>query len=247
LLGHTSGLPDYGGLPDYHEAVRTSSMEPWPETAILERALAQGTLFEPGRGWAYSNIGYLLIRRVVARHARGSLAAALDALLFRPLGLERTRVSETLGDTLELTPGFTTSIGQGGLADVRGRYHPGWVAHGVVQSTAGELAAAVDALFAGRLIGRASLAAMRAALPVPVEHPVIRMPGYGLGLMMDLDPVAGGLTGHAGGGPGYSTAAFSMRSAEGERLTIVALANRDADEVALRIVVKLGRMLAEMA
>ncbi|HEV2128114.1 MAG TPA: serine hydrolase domain-containing protein [Thermomicrobiales bacterium] len=244
LLRHTSGLRDYGGMPEYHEAVRTSPMEPWPEATILGRTLAQGALFEPGQGWAYSNIGYLLIRRVVGRHAGGSLATALDELLFRPLGLERTRMCETLDDTLELTPGFTTSIGEGGLVDVRGRYHPGWVAHGVVQSTVAELAVVVDALLAGHLLGQQSLAVMRAALPVLVTHPVIRVPGYGLGLMMDLDPGSHSLTGHAGGGPGYSAAAFSIRSGDGRRITIATLANRDADEVALRMVVELGGMLA---
>ena len=59
LLHHTSGIPDYAGLPAYANAVRTSPSQPWDDEELLARALAQGLDFEPGAGWAYSNTGYL--------------------------------------------------------------------------------------------------------------------------------------------------------------------------------------------
>lgn len=247
LLNHTSGLPDYGGMRAYHDAVRATPSAPWSDAELLERTLAQGSLFAPGEGWAYSNIGYTLVRRIVARHGGGSLQAALDRLLFRPLGLRRTRIAETLDDTLDLAPGYTMRNKAGEPVDIRGRYHPGWVAHGVVRSTALEVARTLDALFGARIVSQESLARMREAVPVDTDHPVIRQPGYGLGLMVDRHPASSGLAGHAGGGPGYATAAFSLEGGDGRRVASVALVNRDGGEAATRIAVVLARNIAGLA
>src|SRR5688572_11188009 len=65
LLRHTSGLSDYGSLPEYHSAVRDSPASPWTALQFLDVALQRGLLFEPGMGWSYSNIGYMLLRQVL--------------------------------------------------------------------------------------------------------------------------------------------------------------------------------------
>jgi D-alanyl-D-alanine carboxypeptidase len=236
LLNHTGGLPDYGGLQAYAAALRADPGAPWPDAEFLERTLARGPRFAPCEWWAYSNIGYLLVRRIVEARGGGSLARVLDDLIFRPLGLRNTSVAASLANTRSLTPGYSAQLDDDGeLRDVRDRYHPGWVSHGVVESTAAETAAIVTALFDGRLLGPAALAEMLHGVAVGVEHPAFAVPGYGLGLMLDLAPDAGLVAGHAGGGPGYSTAAFRFETLDGRRVTSVALANRDAGEIGLRI------------
>ncbi|HSM82416.1 MAG TPA: serine hydrolase domain-containing protein, partial [Nodosilinea sp.] len=62
ILSHTSGLPDYGGLPAYHEAVKTRPQQPWSAEQFLAVARSRGLLFEPGTGWSYSNLGYLALK-----------------------------------------------------------------------------------------------------------------------------------------------------------------------------------------
>ena len=42
LLAHTSGLPDYGTLADYHRAVAAGEA-PWPPEVMLERSLRGGS------------------------------------------------------------------------------------------------------------------------------------------------------------------------------------------------------------
>jgi hypothetical protein len=54
--------------------------------------------------------------------------------------------------------------------------------------------------------------------------------------MVDRDRSRWRVAGHAGGGPGYATAAFHFGLPNGARLTSVAFANRDGDDVAERIV-----------
>ena len=137
LLGHTAGIPDYGGLPEYAAAVRATPETPWSGAEFLARTLPSGLRFAPGTSWAYSNIGFLLIRQLLERVTGEPLAALLDRALFAPLGLQRTTVAATLADAATLTPGWSTYLDPtGDLADVTPRYHPGWVSHGVVTATA---------------------------------------------------------------------------------------------------------------
>lgn len=62
LLQHRAGLAEYGELRDYHAAVSRDE-DAWPREILMERVDAERLRFEPGQGWAYSNIGYLLVRR----------------------------------------------------------------------------------------------------------------------------------------------------------------------------------------
>ena len=72
LLDHTSGVRDYGSLPEYNEAVRARPGTAWNDDEFLARTTAAGPVFEPGQGWAYSNTGYLMLRQLLDEH--GGLA-----------------------------------------------------------------------------------------------------------------------------------------------------------------------------
>ena len=236
LLNHTAGPPDYGAMPEDDADLRAAPGEPSTSEVFLARTLPCGPLFPPGQGWAYSNIGFLLLRRAIERLTRRSLRDALAETVLQPLSLRRTVVAESLADARDLTPGFSTALDRdGAVHDISRRYHPGWVSHGVAISTAAELAEIFEALFAGRLVGPASLAAMRDAVDVPGEHPLVARPAYGLGLMVGRGSPHGSVAGHAGGGPGYSTAVFHFPDVVGRRVTSVALANRDAADLGTEI------------
>lgn len=245
-LNHTGGLPDYGALPAYNADLKADPGAPWTTADFLARTLPLGLRFPPGRGWAYSNIGYLVVRQIIERATTLPLRDALETLLFRPLGLRRTAVADTLADVRDLTPGYSADLdADGALHDVARRYHPGWVAHGLVVSTAAETARLLDALLAGRLLAPPSLSQMLAAVPVPVDHPLIVDPGYGLGLMIDRASPSARAAGHGGEGPGFSTAAFGFPNASGHRLTSVALVNRDGHDLGLEIAFALARTVAD--
>ncbi len=137
LLSHTSGVPDYGGMNEYREALLADPRRPWTPDEFLERTLRRGLIFAPGRGWSYSNIGFLVLRLLIERVTGKSLREALGQRIFEPLGLWHTFVAETVEDGHVLTPGYSTHFGAGGSPeDVTPLYHPGWVSHGVVVSTA---------------------------------------------------------------------------------------------------------------
>lgn len=224
LLGHTAGVPDYGGLPAYHRAVRTSPSQPWTFHRYLAETLGRGLLFPPGQAWAYSNPGYMLAKRIVEEAGGSSLATLVRQRIAGPLGLERTFVAESIEDLAGLAPALSSQLSPDrSPCEVRGLYHPGWVSHGVVASTASDIARFLDALLEGDVVAPASRAELTALRPLrrgiapgEDESPLRpREPGYGLGLMGDSASPWGRLAGHNGGGPGYAASAFHAFDLDG--------------------------------
>jgi D-alanyl-D-alanine carboxypeptidase len=230
LLNHTSGIPDYGRLPEYAEAVRASPGEPWDDEELLARALARGLDFEPGEGWAYSNTGYLLVRRIVDAAADGGFAGALDRELVAPLGLAATTLALELDDLLELEPGRSWQVGDG-ERDVRGRYHPRWVGHRSLASTAADQRRFWTALARGELC---DLAVLLDSVEIGFDAPGYARPSYALGVMTDPGRDDGLLIGHGGGGPGYGAAAFALLRNDDDPPVAVELTGDERVEVQRR-------------
>lgn len=138
LLTHRAGLPDYGGLPAYHAAVRGDE-EPWPRDVLVETALAQGRPFAPGQGWRYSNVGYLLARERIETAAGQGLGDLVQAHIAGPLGLRSVVLAETREE-------FARTAWPAAR-----RYHPAWVYHGCLIGTASDAARMMQGLFAGGL------------------------------------------------------------------------------------------------
>ena len=223
LLQHTSGLRDYGILREYHEAVERGD-EPWCDEELCRRARAAELLFEPGAGWSYSNIGYLLLRRLLERVHDQPLDAVLRSEIFGPLGLTEPFVATERSQLAAITFGKVEIFGG---RSVRTGYHPGWVAHGVVAATAAEVSTMFRALFVGELLPRAMLGEMLRMVPIPIDERdrarVNGQPRYGLGVMQMGDEVTA--LGHSGGGPGSTAAAYHCGK-------ITACALSDTDDLA---------------
>jgi len=217
LLNHTSGIPDYGRLPEYAAAVRDTPSEPWNDEELLARSLAGGLDFAPGEGWAYSNTGFLLVRQIVDLTASDGFAGALERELLGPLALSDTSLALELADLDGLVPGWSHQVGDG-RRDVRGRYHPCWVGHRTLISTSADQHRFWSALAAGELC---DLARLTESVEIGFHAPGFVRPSYGLGLMTDPGWPGGLLVGHGGGGPGYAAAAFAVVQPGSPRVEIL--------------------------
>ncbi len=204
LLQHRAGVGDYGGLAAYHAAVERGDT-PWSEEELLRSIPPHELVFEPEEGWAYSNVGYLLLRREVERKADTSLADAMARLVLRPLGLQAARIAESAEQM------------QGIAHPPRRSYDPGWVYHGCVVGPVCEAALALHRLLASDLLAPASRDALLRSHPIGGSlpgRPWIST-GYGLGVMMGVmgselqAPME--VVGHSAGGPGSVGAVFSGR------------------------------------
>ena len=225
LLNHTAGIPDYGRLPEYADAVRRTPGEPWEDEELLARALAPGPDFAPGERWAYSNTGYLLVRRIVDAAAEDGFAGALARELLGPLGLTETSLALELDDLADLVPGHDED------GDVRGRYHPRWVGHRTLASTAADQRRFWTALARGELC---DLDVLTQSVEIGFAAPGFCRPSYGLGVMTDPGRLDGRLIGHGGGGPGYAAAAFALLRNGDDPLVAVELSGDERADVQSR-------------
>jgi D-alanyl-D-alanine carboxypeptidase len=233
MLDHTAGIPDYGSLDSYHDAVRASPSVPWSFERFAAETFEKGLRFEPGSSWAYSNPGYMLLRRIAEELTGQSFSALIRDRIARPLGLGRTFVAETLDDLSSLAPAESTALSIDRTArEVRGLYHPGWVSHGVVASTPSEITRFFDALFCRDLLPAPSLREMTTLVSIGAGAAAGASrrgkPGYGLGIMGDPESPWGRVWGHNGGGPGYSTSAFHAPDAGGASVCAMCSVEGDA-------------------
>jgi len=203
LLRHTSGLRDYGPLPEYHDAVRTRPDRPWTRQGYLDSVLSAGLLFAPGDRFSYSNVGYMLLAEIIERASGRRFAQAVDDFITRRLALQRTSVLEQPEDLMRCVPGFGPEVTEdGAVVDVRGRYHPGWCAPRVVASTAEEVSLVFDALMTGRLLAADTVREMLTL--VPLSRKPDESIGVAMGAYSDRASRWGRNYGHGGGGPGYN-------------------------------------------
>jgi D-alanyl-D-alanine carboxypeptidase len=226
LLNHTSGLPDYGALPLYAEAIRQRH-DPWGFNQFIKHTCTKDVIADPGEGWRYSNIGYMVLCKIIEVAAGQSLAAVIQSEITGPLQLIQTAVVQTSEDFQALTPGYSRFLDLAGAAtDVREWYHPGWVAHGLLASSAADATCFLHDLFGGELIDANRLAHMLQLVPVPGYSSAKRI-GYGLGIAGETDPTLGPHFGHEGSGPGYTVIVIHVPALHDQGTTISVFCNRD--------------------
>ena len=219
LLGHCAGLRCYGTMPAYHAAVAAGG-DPWSAEEMLRRVDAGTLAYEPGHGWDYSNVGYLLVRNLIETAAGVPLGAALQHLAFTPLGIVGVTVARDSTD-LDVTA----------WGNAR-RTHPGWVYHGLLVGPPEAAALFLHRLLAGHLLSPNLLAAMQDAHRVGGAIPgrPWATAGYGLGLMIGQGQPPGEYVGHTGGGPGSTSAVYQHVGGDpagGARLTAAVFAPVD--------------------
>ena len=220
LLDHTSGVRDYGSLPEYHEAVRARPGSAWDDEEFLGRTAAAGPQFEPGEGWAYSNTGYLLLRRLLDE--QGSLATFLPLL-----GLPDVTVAERIDDLGTAVPAPSAQL-LDGVDDVRGTYDPRWVGHRTLVARAGDIVGFWREL-------PPELLDPRSFVPIGADAPGFVRPCYGLGVMADPGSPLGTVVGHGGGGPGYAAAVFAVPSADVVAIVLAADERYPAQRTAVEL------------
>ncbi len=226
LLRHTGGLPDYGPLAGYHQAVKTRPSTPWTDQEFFDATLVNGRICEPGVSWAYSNIGYLILRRVIERASGSSFRRCVDEHIVSRLGLSYTFVAEAIQDWACCVPGYGREVrADGAIVDVRSVYHPGWCAPGVAVSTVDDVSEIYDSLFRGELLDAEHLNLMLQLVRVPGSYPPTVTPSCGMGILADPDGPFGPSYGHGGGGPGYTLETSILPRSSAGRISVAVFCN----------------------
>ena len=166
LLSNTSGLPDRltAAIKD-EPAIRTSTEGSAPMVARF----ATGDLaFEPGRGWDYAFLNWVIVHAVVERVTGEAFPAALERLVFRPLGMRGAGLVDTRGGRTEATASAYAS-----LVPVKPKMAgtpPFAGASGNVFASADDAIRAAHGIFSGRLLSVRSRAALTRVEWAPEDY-----------------------------------------------------------------------------
>src|SRR5581483_4677850 len=214
LLNHTSGIPDYIATPDY---AATQALAATPQQ-LLARFRERPLDFAPGRGWAYSNSGYVLLGLLIEKLSGQDYARFLRQNIFDPLGMKDSGYDSGAGVIPRLASGYR--LDHGAVVPALYRHPSTLYAAGGLYSTSRDLLRWNQALYGERLLPPAWLKQM----VTPDMHQA------GLGLM--VTPLEDHLVYEHGGG---IDGAHTMMSYDPQaQVTVIVLYNlQDADVVSL--------------
>lgn len=219
LLNHTSGLDDY--TDDKYE--RAGGLTPLradlSDDEIFRRFTTLPFIFKPGENWKYCNTGYAILGFLIHKVSGQSYGDFLSARVFKPLGMNATRVI----DEADIIPNRSA-----GYELVKNEIkNQNWVAphwntlgDGALYSTAADMAKWDQALTAGAILKPSSFAAMWT--PAPLKNGK----SYPYGFAWDITEMHGHrLLEHGGSWQGF-TAHYSRYP--DDRLSVVVLTNLDS-------------------
>ncbi|MGM4894029.1 serine hydrolase domain-containing protein [Tardiphaga sp. 839_C3_N1_4] len=196
LLQHRAGLADYGSATAYHAAVAAGE-DAWSVDRLLQSVAALHAGIEPG-SFAYSNVGYLLVRQHLEQMSGLTLDVVMRRRLFEPLGVVGPRIANQRSDLADVRMGDVQS------------YDPRWVYHGLAVGTLRDAATLLHRLMTTDLLPAGLRDEMRHGIAVgdpgagrPWQHAA-----YGLGVMAGTTASNLCVAGHTGGGPGSGIAVY---------------------------------------
>jgi D-alanyl-D-alanine carboxypeptidase len=157
MLHHTSGIYNYTSAPSF--AVDGMVHRSTDEMVEYIGKLPKTQDFEPGTDWSYSNSAYFILGGVVEKAAGQPLANEFKTKLFTPLGMTHTALDDETEIVTGRATGYSaTAPGKFSNAPFISMSIPGGA--GSIRSTAGDLAKWDAALYGGKILKPASLAAM---------------------------------------------------------------------------------------
>lgn len=144
LAQMTSGYVDYViGNTAMNDALFADPFRAWSTDDLLEYAVTEPLLYEPGTNWNYSHTNYLLLGMAIERATGRQISDLLAENVLRPLGLTSTTASLTALIPSPVLHAFTSERRQAlGIPPGTAFYeestfwNPSWtITHGAVQTT----------------------------------------------------------------------------------------------------------------
>ncbi|MFH9424220.1 serine hydrolase domain-containing protein [Streptomyces sp. NPDC017529] len=189
LLQQTSGLFSFSDDPELLKLYRGEGFlkhryDTFAPEDVLSAALRHRPLFEPGKGWAYSNTNYLVAGMVVEAVTGHSYRDEIERRILRPLKLRETSFP---GTDPTLPAPHPVAYSTLGVQEPHAEVHDAteynttmWAGSADLVSTTGDINRFLTALLGGKLLPAAQMRAMLQSVRVPEGA---LMDHYGLGLM----------------------------------------------------------------
>ncbi|MEQ5977609.1 serine hydrolase domain-containing protein [Bacillus cereus] len=198
ILNHTSGIAEYLKSKDY-DIMDTKKL--YTAEELVKMGISLPPDFAPGKGWSYSNTGYVILGMLIEKVTGNSYAEEVENRIVEPLELSNTFLpgNSTVIPGTNHARGYERYDGESELKDVTYSY-PG-SSDGDIISTADDLNKFFSYLLSGKLLKEQQLKQMLTTVPTGTEV----IDGYGLGIYETKLPNGVSIWGHAGASPGFST------------------------------------------
>ncbi len=219
LLSHTSGIQNHVAVPGYLDIFKTSiTSKNFPSRdELLKEFYKLPSEFQPGETWAYDNTGYYLLGIIVEKASGKDFWQFLDERIFKPLGMNATRNT----DTRPIVPNRAS-----GYEWVNNKFENRPVLLPFVGFSAGSILSTVEdmakwdaALYTEKLLKKSTLEQMWT--PAKTNDGALASFDYGFGWFID-NYHGHRLVQHTGGTPGFSSAIYRFTD---DKLTIIILSN----------------------
>lgn len=201
ILNHTSGIAEYSRTKeaDFFKNRNKS----FTAEDLVKLGISLPPDFAPGKGWSYSNTGYVLLGILIEKVTGNSYAEEIENRIIEPLELSNTFLpgnSSVIPGTNHAR-GYFQPDGASELKDIT-YYNPSiGSSAGDMISTADDLNKFFSYLLSGKLLKEQQLKQMLTTVPTGSAEIV----GYGLGIYETRLPNGVSIWGHSGGIPGFST------------------------------------------
>ena len=167
---------------------------------LLSYVTKKELLFEPGKHYAYSNTGYLMLGIIIERVTGRSYREAVEHYIINKINLHKTDVitSETINDLI------VKGHHKGNVLSESENYVVPFAA-GSIAATPRDLIIFFQALMSGRLLSQGSLQIMFSDMNLMT---VTQSTYYGKGIVAALETPVGNIIGHTGGIKGFGASLF---------------------------------------
>lgn len=204
VLNHTSGIADYIQSTDFDIMDTKKS---YTAEEFVKMGISLPPDFAPGKGWSYSNTGYVLLGILIEKVTGNSYAEEIEDRIIEPLELSNTFLpgnSSVIPGTKHAR-GYVQPDKASELIDVT--YSNPGSSDGEMISTADDLNKFFSYLLGGKLLKEQQLKQMLTTVPTGREG----MDGYGLGIFETKLPNGVSIWGHTGGALGFTTLVGAKR------------------------------------
>ncbi|MCC7158041.1 MAG: beta-lactamase family protein, partial [Ignavibacteria bacterium] len=91
MLGDmTSGLKNYSEGTDFNDMMLALPLKKWTPQELIDLSVRNGTYFEPGKGWHYSNTNTIMLGLIIEKLTGNTLANEIKVRIIDKLGMKET-------------------------------------------------------------------------------------------------------------------------------------------------------------
>ncbi|MCX2824620.1 serine hydrolase domain-containing protein [Bacillus pseudomycoides] len=200
ILNHTSGIAEYSRSKDFD---LMDTKKSYAAEELVKMGISLPPDFAPGKGWSYSNTGYVLLGILIEKVTGNSYAEEIENRIVEPLELSNTFLpgnSSVIPGTKHAR-GYFQPDGASELKDVT-YYNPSMGrSAGEMISTADDLNKFFSYLLSGKLLKEQQLKQMLTTVPTEIAE----LGECGLGIFETKLSNGVSIWGHGGSIPGFLT------------------------------------------